>query len=96
MAHLCLVVLRAELQQTPGDHFALFPDIATVEEVLRAVAKQEGYTEERWRRHAQLLAEKEIDTVHNLRALNREDIKELGLPPVVTRYLLRVKAGGEQ
>jgi hypothetical protein len=58
------------------------------------VAKEEGYSEERWHRHAKLLAEKEIDTVGNLRVLSRERIETLGLPPVVTEYLLRVIAGG--
>ena len=39
---------------------------------------------------------KRVRTVGNLRALTNGDIKDLGLPPVVTRYLLRVKARGEQ
>ena len=60
------------------------------------VAKKEGYTEERWQNHAKLLAEKEIDTVGNLRALSKERIEKLELPPVVTEYMQRVKAGGEQ
>ena len=60
------------------------------------VAKKEGYSEERWQNHAKLLAEKEIDTVGNLRALSKERIEKLELPPVVTEYMQRVKAGGEQ
>jgi hypothetical protein len=66
------------------------------QEVVRMVAKERGYTEERWQKHAKLLAEKEIDTVGDLRVLTNGDIEKLGLPPVVTRYLLRVKAGGEK
>ena len=62
-----------------------------MQQVITMVAQDRGYTEDRWRRHVQLLAEKEIDTVHNLRVLNRERIEGLGLPPVVTEYLLRVK-----
>ena len=60
------------------------------------VAKERGYTEERWQNHAKLLAEKEIDTVGDLRALSKERIEKLELPPVVTEYMQRVKAGGEQ
>jgi hypothetical protein len=47
-------------------------------------------------KHAKLLAEKEIDTVGNMRALSQERIETLELPPVVTEYMQRVKAGGEQ
>ena len=64
-----------------------------MEEVLRAVAEKEGYSEERWRKHLQLLADKEIDTAGNLRVLTEVRIEALGLPPVVTEYLLRVKRG---
>jgi hypothetical protein len=67
-----------------------------MEEVLSAVAKEEGYSDERWHGHLELLAKKEIDTVGDLRVLSQERIEALDLPPVVTEYLLRVKAGGDQ
>jgi hypothetical protein len=84
------------LKEKAADPFASLPDAATMEEVLRAVATDVGYTEERWRKHAKLLGEKEIDTVYQLRALSRERIEALDLPPVMTEYLLRVKAGEDQ
>jgi len=92
------LVSKSDLQEVPpaDDLFAQLADAVQIEEVVRMVAKKEGYTEERWQNHVKLLAEKEIDTVGNLRVLTNGDIKDLGLPPVVTRYLLRVKAGGEK
>ena len=60
------------------------------------VAKKEGYSEEEVQDDLAVLNGKRVRTVGNLRALTNGDIKDLGLPPVVTRYLLRVKAGGEQ
>ena len=62
-----------------------------MEDALRMVAKAEGYTEEQLEPSRIKLEQSLIVTVHNLRVLSKEDIKELGLPPVVTRYLLRVK-----
>ena len=66
------------------------------QEVLRMVAKKEGYSEEEVQQVLAVLNGKRVRTVGNLRALTNGVIKDLGLPPVVTRYLLRVKAGGEQ
>ena len=66
------------------------------QEVVRKVAKKEGYSEEEVQQDLAVLNGNRVRTVGNLRALTKEDIKELGLSPVVTRYLLRVKAGGEQ
>jgi hypothetical protein len=37
---------RAGLEYKAADPFASLPDTTTMEEVLRAVAKEEGYTEE--------------------------------------------------
>jgi hypothetical protein len=88
--------LCAEFKEKAADPFALLPDAATMEEVLRAVAKEEGYTEEDIKQDLNVLHGMRVRTVRNLRALSKEDIKELGLPPVVARYLLRTKAGGDQ
>ena len=60
------------------------------------VAKKEGYSKEEVQQVLAVLNGKWVRTVGNLRGLTDEDIKELGLPPLVTRYLLRVKAGGSQ
>ena len=57
------------------------------------VAEERGYSEGRRHRHADLLVEKEIDTVGDLRVLTEERIEKLELPPVVTEYMLRVHAG---
>jgi hypothetical protein len=38
----------------------------------------------------------QVRTVYHLRVLSEQDIKELGLPPVVARYILRIQAGGDQ
>jgi hypothetical protein len=42
------------------------------------------------------VAKERIDTVGDLRVLSEEDIKELGVPPVFARYVLRIKAGVDQ
>jgi hypothetical protein len=63
-----------------------------VQDVVQLLAEKEGYTEERWRHQAAVLATQEIDTVGNLRALSVKRIEALEVPPVVTEYLLRVKA----
>ena len=60
------------------------------------VATKEGYSEEQVKSTRTKLNDSLIFTVGNLRVLTKEDVEKLGLPPVVTRYLLRVKAGGEQ
>jgi hypothetical protein len=79
-----------------SDPFALFPDTATMEEVVRAVAEDVDYTHEDVEEDLAVLHGKRVRNVKQLRKLSKEDIKELGLPPVVARYLLRVKAGGDQ
>ena len=85
--------LCADLQQKAAtDRFASLPGIATMEEVLRAVAEERSYTEEEVQQDLAVLHGKRVRTVGDLRVLSNEDIKELGLPPVVARYLLRVKA----
>ena len=60
------------------------------------VAKKEGYSEERGQQVLAVLNGKWVRTVGNLRALSKERIEKLELPPVVTEYMQRVKAGGEQ
>jgi len=65
-----------------------------MEEVLRAVAKEQSYTEGDVQEVLAVLQGKWVRTVGNLRVLSKDDIELLGLPPVVTVYLLRVKAGG--
>jgi hypothetical protein len=42
---------------------------------------------------SKLLKDNWIDTVRNLRVLEEEDVKGLNLPPVVFRYMMRVKKG---
>jgi hypothetical protein len=86
----------AELKHKAADTFASLPDTAKMEEVLHMVAKEEGYSKEEVQQDLDVLHGKRVRTVGNLRVLSEEDIKELGLPPVVARYLLRVKAGGDQ
>ena len=76
------------------DQITLFADTATMEEVLRAVAKEQSYTEEDVQQVLEMLQAKRVRTVGNLRVLSKERIEELGLPPVVTEFMLRVKAGG--
>jgi hypothetical protein len=63
---------------------------------VRAIAKEENYSEEEVQQVVAVLNAKWVRTVHNLRKLSKEDIRDLGLPPVVYRYLLRVMAGGKQ
>jgi hypothetical protein len=70
--------------------------IRVTQEVVRMVAKEEGYSEEREQQILTILQRKWIDTVGNLRALSKERIETLELPPVVTEYMQRVKAGGAQ
>ena len=60
------------------------------------VAKKEGYTEEQLKSSRTKLDDSLIFTVGNLRVLSKERIEKLELPPVVTEYMQRVKAGGEQ
>ena len=77
--------------KTADDPFALLPDTATMEEVLRMVAKEQSYTEEEVKLALAILHGKWIRTVGNLRVLSKERTEGLGLPPVVTEYLLLVK-----
>ena len=67
-----------------------------MEEVVRAVAKEEGYTEDDVQQYLAILHRKRVRTVHNLRALSQERIEGLGLPRRHRVPALRVKAGGEQ
>jgi hypothetical protein len=89
--------LNVKSNESKVDVFTQYSDAIKMEEVVRAIAEKEGFFEntERWQKHLSKLTENEIDTVGNLRALSVEQIKELGLPPVVTAYMLRVKKGGK-
>lgn len=80
-------------QKHDDDPFAAFEDDTPMETVVRAIAAEEKYSDDRSDEVTNTLAGQWIDTVGNLRALTEEDIKDLGLPPVVYRYLLRVKSG---
>ena len=73
------------------DTFSEYPDTATIEEVLQAVGKERGYSDEEVASVVKTLDDQRIRTVGNLRILSKDDIKELGLPPVMHRYMLRVK-----
>ena len=77
------------------DPFAEFPDFkdeASMEEVVRAVVKKEGLDEDDAQADLAVLKAKRVRTVGNLRVLSEARIEVLGLPPVVTEYLLHVKA----
>jgi hypothetical protein len=67
-----------------------------MEDALRAVANERGYTEEDVKQDLDVLHGKRVRTVGDLRVLSRERIEALDLPPVVTEYLLRVKAVVDQ
>jgi hypothetical protein len=86
----------AEVKQKATDPFASLLGTARMMEVLLAVAKEGGYTKEDIEEDLAILDGQRVRTVHNLRALSEQDIKELRLPPVVARYFLRIKAGGDR
>ena len=78
----------------PPDPFVGFPefkDEASMEEVVRAVAKERGYDEDDVKAVLAVLKAKWVRKVGDLRVLSEGDIKGLGLPPVVMRYLLHVR-----
>jgi hypothetical protein len=79
-----------------ADPFASLPDTAKMEEVLHMVAKERGYSLEEVQPVLAILHGKWVRTVGDLRVLSEERIEALDLPPVVTEYLLRVKALGDQ
>lgn len=81
-----------ELKQDP---FASLPDTTAMKDVMLDVAKERGLSEEEVQEVVAALHAKWVRTVGDLRVLAEADIKELALSPVVTRYLLRVKAGGQ-
>ena len=60
------------------------------------VAEERGYSEEDVQQVLAVLNSKWVRTVGDLRVLSKERIETLELPPVVTEYMQRVKAGGEQ
>ena len=78
-------------QKHDDDPFAAYPDETKIEEVVRAIADKEGYDDQDMLPVFKILQSNLIKSVHNLRALEDEDIKGLGLPRVVFRYLMRVK-----
>jgi len=76
------------------DWFAQYDDAVKLEEVIVAVSKQEGYSDEDMVPVLAILHAALVRSVGNLRALSVEQIKELRLPPVVTAYMWRIKKGG--
>jgi hypothetical protein len=76
------------------DWFAQYDDAVKLEEVIVAVSKQEGYSDEDMVPVLAILHAALVRSVGNLRALSVEQIKELGLPPVVTAYMWRIKKAG--
>ena len=88
---LFVFVFWTELEQKHADPFGSLPDSHAMEDVLSMVAKAEGYTEEEMQQVLAVLQGKWVRTVHNLRGLSKERIETLGLPPLITEYLLRVK-----
>ena len=76
---------------TRFEGFPAFADDAKMEDVVQAIAQKENYSEERWKGHLTKLVDNEIDEVGNLRRLSDGDVKDLGLPPVVTNYLQHVR-----
>jgi hypothetical protein len=78
-------------QKHDDDPFAAYDDSTRMEVVVQAIAKERSYSELRMGDHLSKLTELEIDTVGDLRSLSVERIEKLGMPPVVTEYLQRVK-----
>ena len=62
-----------------------------METAVRAIAKQEEFTEEDVQAVLDVLSKEWIRKVRHLRAMSVSGIKELGLPAVVKEYMLRVK-----
>ena len=87
---VCVCFCAEPEQKTADDPFALLPDTATMEEVLRMVAKERGYTEDQLESTRTKLSQSLVVTVGNLRVLSKEHIIAYDLPDVVKIYLLRV------
>jgi hypothetical protein len=77
------------------DPFAQYDDAIKMEEVVEAIAKERDYSEEEVTADVKTLLTARVKTVGDLRVLSVERIEKLGLPPVVTEYMLRVKKGGK-
>jgi hypothetical protein len=78
-----------------ADPFAQYSDATTMQVVVEAIAEKEGYSKEEVAPSLAILRSAIVKTAGNMRALSVEQIKELGLPPVVTAYMRRVKKGGK-
>ena len=98
LAHACCVDIftsgSSGFSAAAPDRFAGFPefkDEASMEDVVRAMAEKEGYDEDDVQADLAVLKAKRVRKVGTLRVLSEDDIKDLGLPPVVMRYLLHVR-----
>jgi hypothetical protein len=60
------------------------------QELLKKIAEERNYSEDEVGQDLAVLHGKRLRTVGDLRVLSEASIKELGLPPVVYEYLLRV------
>jgi hypothetical protein len=82
-------------QEQPSEEgpFAAYGNETKMDEVIRSIVQKETFTDKDVNEDLATLSGKRIRTVGNLRALQESDIKELGLPPVVFRYMMRVKQG---
>ena len=80
-------------QKHDDDPFAAYDDKTKMEDVVRAIADKEEYDEEEIAPTLTILKQQLIKSVRNLRSLSVERIEQLGMPPVVTEYLQRVKKG---
>jgi hypothetical protein len=81
---------QSEHEENP---FAAYGDETKMDEVIRAIAHKEQFNDDDVKEVLAKLKPAWVRTVGNLRALQESDIKELGLPPVVFRYMMRVNKG---
>jgi hypothetical protein len=80
-------------QKHNDDPFVAYDDSTDIAVVVQAIAEEEKYDDDDMAPTLTNLKAKLIKSVHNLRVLEEEDVKGLNLPPVVFRYLIRVKKG---
>lgn len=71
--------------------FMKFPDSTLIDEIIAEVCAVEGFTSEDAEVVLTTLKQQWIRTAGNLRTLEAEDIKQLKLPLVVTKYLQHVR-----
>ena len=75
------------------DKFRGLSDAVRIEEAMKMVAEERGFTEQQHELVVSVLNEKWIRTVGDLRVLSQACIEARGLSPVVKGYLLRIHSG---